>query len=134
MGLNTMTGNRALFKIGGEVIGLAQNVEVSDDFGLQDVDALGSPETQEFVPGKFTHNINGSRYMVSGKSLKQLGFVPESGDWLTAPEFEIEIQDNITFQTLEQYTGCKFATHSRSYGKHVISGENYSVKARKKMV
>lgn len=130
---DTMTGNRALFKINGEVIGLAQSVEVSDDFGLQDVDGLGTPETLELVAGKFTHNISGSRYMVSGKTLRKLGFVPTDSEWLTAPEFEIEIQDNVTFETLEHYTGCKFATHSRSYAKHSITGENFSIRARKKM-
>lgn len=134
MGLNTMTGNRVLFKIGGQVIGLAQNVEISDDFGMQRVDGLGSPEALEFVPGMFSHNISGSRYQVSGKNLLQLGFVPEFDDWLTSPEFEIEIQDSVTFQTVEQYTGCKFATHSRSYAKGNVIGESFSVQARKKML
>lgn len=130
--LNTMTGNRALIKIGGTVIGFAQNVDIQDDFGLQDVDSMGDPETKEFVVGKISHTISGSRYHVSAKSLRQLGLVPTTEEWLTAPELEIEIQDAVSFATVETYVGCKFATHSRTYTKHSIVGENFTIKARHK--
>jgi len=131
---DTMTGNRAIFKIAGTVIGVAQNVEVSDDFGLQEVDGLGNVEVQEFVPGKLTHRISGSSYFVSNKNLRQLGLVPESGDWLSAPEFEVEIQDSLSFATLENYVGCKFNSHNRTYGKHQISSQAFQIFARHKAV
>lgn len=134
MAKETMTGNRAVFKIAGTVIGLAQSVEVSDDFGLQEVDGLGQIEVQELVPGKLTHRISGSSYFVSNKNLRQMGLVPESGDWLSSPEFEVEIQDAVTFTTVESYVGCKFATHSRSYGKHQITGQSFQIYARHKAI
>lgn len=127
-----MTGNRVLFKIKGQIIGVAQNVQVSDDFGLQDVDGLGDVETQEFVVGKITHTITGDKYFVSEKTLRALGFVPTSEEWLTAPEFEVEIQDRIAGATVELYMGCKFATHSRSYQKHAVVGENFTIRCRTK--
>lgn len=131
---NTMTGNRALFKIKGTVIGAAQNVSCSDDFGLQDVDGLGDVEAVEMVVGKITHNISGEKYFVSADTLRKLGLVPTSEEWLTAPELEVEIIDSVSGTTVELYTGCKFATHSRSYSKHTITGESFTLRARHKSI
>jgi hypothetical protein len=131
---DTMTGNRAIFKIAGNVIGVAQNVEVSDDFGLQEVDGLGSLEVQEYVPGKLTHRISGSSYFVANQSLRQQNMVPTSEDWMSSPEFEVEIQDSITNTTIENYVGCKFASHSRTYAKHQIAGQSFQIYARHKAV
>lgn len=127
--LNTMTGNRALFKIAGQVIGMAQNVTFNDDAGLQDVDGLGNHESVEFVTGKVAYSISGDRYFVSNQMLNRVGLVPGSDEWLTAPELEIEVIDKVNGATLELYTGCKFASHSRTYGKHTICGENFALRA-----
>lgn len=131
---NTATGNRALFKIRGETIGAAQNVSCSDDFGLQDVDGLGDVEATEMVVGKITHNISGSNYFIAADTLRKLGFVPTAEEWLTAPEFEIEIVDKVTGETIELYTGCKFATHSREYNKNTITGQSWSCRSLHKEV
>jgi len=127
--MNTMTGNRAIFKIAGQVIGVAQNVTFNDDAGLQDVDGIGNHETQELVTGKVSYNISGDKYFVSGKMLNKLGLVPTSDEWLTSPELEVEIIDKVSGETIELYTGCKFATHSRTYGKHTISSESFTIRA-----
>lgn len=131
---DTMTGNRVLLKLKGDVIGggICQNVNVNDDLGLQDVDGLGDPETLEFVTGKVSHTISLSRYFVYNKKLDDLGFVPKSEEYLSSGELEIEIIDKVSLQTVELYVGCKAASHSRSYGKHQISGEDVSFRARHK--
>ena len=127
---NTMTGNRVLFKLGGNIVGAGvQDVSMQDAHNLQDVDGLGSVETQELVPGKLVHTINVSTYFISGKNLRQAGYVPESDDILTADDFEIEIQDRLTQQTVELYTGCRFDSHARTYTKHNICGENATIRA-----
>lgn len=128
----TMTGNRALFKINGEVIGAAQNVTVTDDFNLQEADGLGDVETQELLVGKLTHRIDGEKYFVNSDTLLKLGLVPQSDSWLTAPELTIELIDSVTGATIENYVGCKFNSHSRRYGKHQIVGESFSMLARHK--
>jgi len=131
---NTMTGNRALLKIKGQVVGSGvQNADFQDDLGLQDVDGLGSPFTQELVTGKVSYSINLSTYFIYNKKLIDLGFVPTSDDVLTSGELEIELIDNVTGETLELYTGCKAANHSRQYGKHVISGESATFRALRKL-
>lgn len=132
MAKETMTGNRALIKIKGQVVGIIQSVTFSDDFGLQDVDGCGDVEAQELVVGKITHSISGDRYFVSKQNLRQQGLVPDSAAWLTAPELEVEVQDTITGQPLEVYTGCKFATHTRRYTKHLVCGEDFTIRAMHK--
>ena len=127
---NTLTGNRVLLRIAGKTVGAGvQNVDFQDDFGLQDVDGLGEAETQELVVGAVRHTINLSTYRVSSKSLVELGFIPTSTEWLTSGALEIEVIDSLTSVTQEHYTGCKAASHSRSYAKHVICGESATFRA-----
>lgn len=127
---NTMTGNRVLLKLKGNVVGGGfQDVSMQDSAGLQDVDGLGELEVQELVPGKLVHTINLSSYFVSGKNLKQLGYVPSADTILTIPDFEVEIQDKLSGETVELYTGCRFDSHSRTYNKNAICGENATVRA-----
>lgn len=128
---NTMTGNRVLLKIKGQKVGFGtvQDASFSDDFGLQDVDGIGTPEAQELVTGKVSHTISLSKYFIAGKTLQKLGFVPTSDDYLTSGELEIEVSDKVSGVPLELYTGCKAATHARQYNKHVISSENVTFRA-----
>lgn len=136
MAMNVMTGNRALLKIKGETVGagLVQSVSVQDDFGLQDVDGLGTAESVELVVGKITHSITISKFFVYNKKLQELGYVPGDGSYLTTGELDVEIIDNVTQATLEHYTGCKAVSTGRSYGKHAPTTEDLQLRALKKMV
>lgn len=132
---NTMTGNRALLKIKGEIVGSGvQSAQFQDDFSLQDVDGLGSPFTQELVPGKVTYTINLTSYFISNQKLTDLGMVPNGTDLLTSGDLDIEVIDNITQKTIEHYQGCKANNHSRNYDKHAISGQNATFRALRKIV
>lgn len=134
--LNTMTGNRAILKIGGVAvaIGFIQNVNVNDDFGLQDVDGLGEEESVELVTGKVSHSISMSKLFPYNKKLTDLGYVPEKANYLIGNEFEIEILDKLGQKTLELYTGAKVASYGRSYGKHAVCMEDVQFRAIHKEV
>lgn len=126
----TMSGNRVLLKLGGKTIGAGvQNTDFQDDFGLQDVDGQGDAESAELVAGKATYTISLSRYFVYNKKLTDLGLVPESKDYLHSGELEIEVLDKVTGKPIELYSGCKAASHGRSYPKHVLSTENVTFRA-----
>lgn len=127
---NTATGNRVILKIKGEAVGTCQNVSFEDDFNLQEIDGLGDVEVVEHVVGKLTHRISGEKYMVAADTLEKLGFVPNSDAWLTAPELSVEVIDTVSGATIENYTGCKFNTHSRRYTKHQVTGESFQILAR----
>jgi hypothetical protein len=134
--LNTMTGNRAIVKLNGAAvgIGLVNNADTSDDYGLVDVDGLGDAESIEMVPGKVSHTISFSEVLIVGKSLKDMGIVPDMANLLTQNGFDIEILDKLTNQTVEHYTGCKVANCSRNYGKHNITMQNVSFRSIHKEV
>ena len=122
----TMTGNRALLKIKGTAIGagIVQSANVSDDFGMQRISGLGNPEAVELVIGEVTHTISLNKFFVYNQKLKDLGYMPESKDYLTSGEVDIEIIDSISGQTMEHYTGCKMASCGRDYGKHAPVSES----------
>ena len=129
---NTSTGNRVLLKIKGETIGVCQSLSVDDNFDLQSIEGLGDVETQEFVVGLLSHSLSGEKYFASSDTLRKLGYVPTSEEWLTAPELEIEVIDTVSGTTIELYTGVKFNTHARRYTSHRVTGESWTAKARHK--
>lgn len=139
---NTMNGNRVLLKLQGQVVGGGtQSVAVHDDYGIQDVDGLGNAETQELVYGKAQYTINLSRYFVYNQKLSDIlgtdsaSLFPKIVDGiLESPEWSLEILDKTSLRTLELYHGCKFASGSRNYGKHTLSGEDAVIRARSKEV
>ena len=129
---NTATGNRVVLQIKGQTIGVIQNCSFEDDFSLQSVDGLGDVEVVEHVVGAITHRISGEKYMVAADTLLKLQYVPTSAEWLTAPELSVCVIDTVSGVTVEEYSGCKFNTHSRRYTKHQITGESFTILARHK--
>ena len=130
---NTVHGNRAVLKLDGEVIGIVQNVDFNDSFGLQKLSGIGDREGQELVDGETDYSFNLTKSFVYGDRLVDKGFSPTSTDPLTGVEFELEIYDKISGRTLEHYSGCKINTVGRSYGKHAIIMENASGMALSKL-
>lgn len=130
---NTVHGNRAVLKLDGEVIGIVQNVDFNDSFGLQKLSGIGDREGQELVDGETDYSFNFTKSFVYGDRLVDKGFHPTSTNPLTGVEFEMEIYDKISGRTLEYYSGCKINTVGRSYGKHAIVMENASGMALSKL-
>lgn len=126
---DVMNGNRALFKMGGRSIGagLVQNVTVADDYGMQRVSGIGRAEAVELVEGEFVHTINISTFFFYNKSLVDRGFVPDADDIFNSLPFDIEIQDRVSKRTVAHYTGCKITSCNRTFGKHVISGQDATI-------
>lgn len=128
--MKSMTGNRIILKIGGQAIGFAQEVSVTDETEMQKLYGLGDIEPVELVPGGVTYTITGSKYVVSTGTLRALGLVPEINDWMSDPGLSLEVIDQKGGAIIEHYTGCKFESHTRKYGKHTIVGEDFRLIAR----
>ncbi len=136
MGLkNVMTGNMAILKINGKAIGagIVGNANFSDDLGLQDIDGIGQAESVELVTGAVRHTFSLSKFFVVGQTLYNLGYLPDSTEYLTSGALEVEILSNIDGSTLEHYTGVKLASSSRSYGKHAPTTEDAQFRALHKV-
>lgn len=126
MGIGTFTGNRALLKIAGQLVGvgLTQNADFQDDLGVQKVSGLGKPTGVELVVGEVNYAVSLSKMFVFDQTLIDLGFVPEEKNYLTSPDLEIEILDNVSGKTMKHYTGGKTASYGMTVGKHTPSTEN----------
>jgi hypothetical protein len=120
-----MTGNRVRLKYKGQYIGYGvQNVSFQDSYGLQRVDGVGSGKAQELVPGEINFTINLSSFYVPKQRLDDLGIVDTPETIMTSVGIDIEVQDNVTNQTMEHYIGCKCNTYNRNYPKFAISGQD----------
>jgi hypothetical protein len=127
---NTMTGNRALFKVDGKIVGEGiQNVNFQNDHGLQKVSGIGSALPKEHVVGEVNYTISLSSFFIYNKQLSEQGIVPDEKNLLTSGTLDIELIDNITGHLLHHYSGCKVASYSSSYAKHGISGQDATFQA-----
>ena len=125
-----MTGNRVLLKINGKVVGGGQQSLTADrDFGLQDVDGLGTPFPIEHAVGKITDTITLDSYFISEQDLIKSGYVPADDTVLTAGVIDIEVIDKISKTPVVTFVGCSAASHRYTFTKHMISGENATFRA-----
>ena len=124
--LGVMTGNRALMKIEGQLVGVGfvQNADFQDDMGVQKISGLGKATGIELVTGEVNYTVSMSKMFVFNKTLTDLGFVPEEKDYLSSPYLEIEVLDNVSGQTIKHYKGGKAASYGMTIGKHTPTTEN----------
>jgi hypothetical protein len=128
MAKSTLTGNLCLIKIGGTEVGRAQNVTADSDFGLEDVSGIGDVEVQEHVNTKVTHTITMDKFIISTKTLLELGIVPVSEDVLTMGVLDIEILTK-DGKLIKKYESCSAANYSLRVAAHAIVGENATWRA-----
>jgi hypothetical protein len=130
-----MSGNRALLKVDGKILGVAiQNADFQDTYGRQRVDGLGHPEARELPIGEISYRINLSRMFISNKRIQDLGLLPKDVETLlTQGGIDIELQDMVSKNTVEHYTGCVIDSNSRSYPKFQLSMNNVTFVALRKI-
>jgi hypothetical protein len=128
MAKTTLTGNLCLLKIQGQEIGRAQSVTADSDFGLEDVSGIGNVEVQEHVNTKIVHTLTIDKFIISKKTLIELGFVPVSEDVLNMDVIDIEIitKDGTL---IKKYMACSCANYSLRVNAHAIVGENATWRA-----
>lgn len=125
-------GNRVLIQLNGITVGAGvQSLRTSNDFGIQDLDGIGSALTQEFVPGKFVYTLTLSKVAFLNTTLQKLGIEPNP-DTLVVTEFSIMVIDRILNQNIAVYNGCVLANSSTDFNKHTLSLENATFRAKTK--
>jgi hypothetical protein len=125
---NTLTGNIIILKIGGTEVGRAQTANADTDFGLEDVSGIGDVEVKEHVNTKITHTFALDKFIISKKTLLELGIVPVSEDVLTMGVIDIEILTK-DGTLIKKYESCSCANYSLRIAAHAIVGENASWRA-----
>jgi hypothetical protein len=124
----TLTGNLCILKIGGQEVGRAQNVTADTDFGLEDVSGIGDVLVQEHVNTKVTHTLTMDKFIISKKTLLELGIIPVSEDVLTKGVIDIEILTK-DGTLIKKYESCSCANYSLRVSAHAIVGENATWRA-----
>jgi hypothetical protein len=79
-------GTRLALRFDGQIVGLIQSVQASDDYGLEPVHVLGQLQCVEYVPTAARHQLTCSKIVMRNASLKKLNLEPTSaGRWENLP-------------------------------------------------
>lgn len=133
---NVLTGNKVNILINGNIIGggnILQSVGLDTDYGLQDVDGIGTPLTQAHEVGKVVHSITLDKFVISKKNLVNLGYAPDDENLLNSNIIDIEIV-NDKGEVEMILKGCSCANHRITITKHAIIGENATFRALRRII
>ena len=124
-----MSGNRALIRFQGNVIGVgATSSSHDDDFGVQEIRQLGSAKPAELQDGAHRFTVTLSAHFIPGKALSDMGFANED-EFYEGNEVDIELVDRVTGQVLERYVKCRRTRKSRNYPANAPSTESITFMA-----
>lgn len=124
------SANRYALVIGGTVIGLAQSVDMRDDYSPEAVSGIGDIHAMEYVPTMARHTVSMDEVVLNTKSLREVGITAENGDdILNGNVFDIEVQDKLTGETMRKYIGCSYASGGVQVRKHAIIVSNATFNA-----
>lgn len=119
--LQTRSGNRIVVTLGGQQVGLIQNVRMSDDYGPEPASGVGDIHVVEYVPSMARHTISVQTMVLNRKSLRKAGVAAMNGDAvLRGLVFDITSFDKDTGEILRKYTGCSYASGEVDVSKHSI--------------
>jgi hypothetical protein len=119
--LKVKSGNRHVVMLDGNVVGMAQSVDMSDSYSLESASGIGDIHVQEHVPTMATHSINIEEMVLRLGNLRTLGLTFENGDdALRGVVFDILTVDKDSGATLRKYIGCSYDSGSVHVRKHAI--------------
>lgn len=143
MSTNTFAGARAIFRVNGDKIAFASNVDGSEEIQYEPVDVLDNLEVQEHVPVGYRVTFTcglfrtirgnvGARPPKEGVhgSVKEMGLFPKAGqdllNVLTNGTLTCTIEDRLTKKTIMQLEECKMQSHNFSVTARGIVSTNCS--------
>lgn len=124
------SANRYVVLMNGKAVGIAQSLDMRDDYSPEPVSGIGDIHAIEFVPSMARHTISVDEMVLVTKSLRELGITAENGDdILNGNVFDIEVQNKDTGETMRKYTGCSYAGGGVQVRKHAIIVSNATFNA-----
>lgn len=115
------SGNLFIVLVDGKPVGLAQSVDMQDDYGLEAASGIGDIHTIENVPTQARHAVSVEEMSLRKANLRQLGIIPENGDGaLKGIVFDIVAQRRDDGTVSRKYVGCSYASGSVHLRKHSI--------------
>lgn len=123
----THNGNRIEVQFDGKVVGLLQNIRMSDEYGHEPASGIGDAHAQEYVPGMARHSLSASTMILFSKNLRDLNIAMENADEvLQGLVFDIAIygKDPNGAGLLRKYLNCTFTGGDVEINKHAIMVAN----------
>lgn len=119
--IKVRSGNRIVILLGGEQVGMLQNVSAADDYSPEPASGIGDIHAQEYVPTMARHTLNVSSMLLKKGALLAAGAAVENGDGaLQGLVFDFEVYGKDDSELLRKYTGCSYASGSLEVSKHAI--------------
>jgi hypothetical protein len=119
--LKVKSGNRHVVMLDGNVVGMAQSVDMHDDYSPEAASGIGDIHAQEYVPSMARHTVNVEEMVLRVANLRALGITLENGDdALKGRVFDILTVDKDSGATLRKYIGCSYASGGVQVRKHAI--------------
>lgn len=123
--IKTRSGNRVAISFDGNVIGLLQNLRMSDDYGPEPASGVGDIHAIEYVPSMARHSLSASTMVLVTGAMRQAGISWVNGDdALQGRVFDITVTSKDDVSQLAKYTGCSFASGDVEVQKHAIIVSN----------
>lgn len=123
--LKVKSGNRFVVVMDGVQVGLAQSVDMSDDYSPEPASGIGDIHVQEYVPSMARHTLQVEEMVLISGNLRAAGVTLENGDAaLQGMVFDILVIGKDTGETVRKYTGCSYASGSVNVRKHAIVVSN----------
>ena len=115
------SGNRVVCVFDGKQIGLAQSVDMNDDYAPEPASGIGDIHAQEYVPTIARHTLQVEEMVLITGSLRELGVTAANGDdMLRGLVFDILVLGKDDGVLLRKYSGCSYASGSVQVRKHAI--------------
>lgn len=119
--LKVKSGNRHIVLLDGKPVGMAQSVDMHDDYSPEAASGIGDIHAQEYVPSMARHTINVEEMVLNIGNLRSQGVTLENGDdALQGRVFDILCVDKDSGATLRKYIGCSYASGGVQVRKHAI--------------
>lgn len=121
------TGDTILILINSQnILGKAQTLEVTRDFGTIPVYEMGTAMAVEHIPAKYSGGLTMERMRMRKKSLAHAGLVGLGEDILGLPVFKITTIDRYTKEVGIIYQGLTPRTYDEGYHANQIVTERAS--------
>lgn len=129
-----LTGVHVVLAVQGKVVGFANALSDDQDFGVQDVPALGMLEPADIEHTSYRCTVRVGSFVIKNKLLEQAGLIPTVENALQAGAIDIQVLNKQTGDLLWYYQYAKCASTGTTVNANSISGQNVTWRCLRKMV
>lgn len=128
---NTMTGARAIFRLGGAQVAYASNVSYNENIQYENVNVLDDLATKEHAEVGYMVDMSCTSFRVPQASAKQLGIMSRFDNILTQGELTAEVVDRVSGAVMLLMVGVKLQGRSTTVDARGVMTETWSFVGRK---